>query len=379
MMTEARNEMLRNSRDPAARAALHKILDAEAISGIRARTFDAGIVGSLLTKVNGRLALTNREAYRAAFLSGDRDAIEEIYNIAQRNPRALNEMRKLIFASYRREVAPDGVSDLALHNKFMANNTALIDTFFPQNANAIKKEFGKFPSIVQQRQRELMKLERQINKRTGNKIVRVENINGQRVVQETVTPERLTNRVLSGDLDAGQIREVKQILQAAPEGRNILLAWQQGVGETIRTRVLSGRGPALSVTKIDSLLKQADSMRAMFGPEYVQNLQRLKQGIITAGRRGGGTGGNFFDKVVNSVTRAVFRPLSRKGLVRTAALNIRAQAADRAAAEIISDPFKLNAFLQLRFTGAGTRRGANILAQIGGTALNDLPVETGEQ
>jgi hypothetical protein len=379
MLTKARDDTLLHSSDPRAISSYHKIKDAEAMSAIRARTFDQGIVGSMLTKSNGRLALSNREAYRAAFLSGDRDAIEEIYNIAQRNPRALNEMRKLIFATYRREVAPDGVSDLALHNKFVRNNEALIDTFFPQNANTIKSEFGKFPAIVADRQRDLLRLERQINKRTGNKIVRVENIDGERVVQESITPERLTNRVLSGDLDAGQIREVKQILRAAPEGRQILTAWQQGVGETVRRRLLSGRGPALSVTKIDGLLNQADSLTAMFGPRYVQNLQRLKDGIVVAGRRGGAAGGNFFDKVVNAVTRAAFRPLSRKGLVRHAALTIRHEAADRAAAEIISDPRKLNAFLQLRFTGAGTKRGANILAQIGGTALIDLPVETGEQ
>ena len=96
--------------------------------------------------------------------------------------------------------------------------------------------------------------------------------------------------------------------------------------------------------------------------------------MLTAGRRTGAPG-NMRDQIVDALLRPIFRPLSRKGLIRRAGLLIRRESADRAAVDILTDPKKLEVFMNLKFQKPGSQRAANMLGQIGAIVLFDLPVE----
>lgn len=368
------------SGDPNAFRIQAAMKDAENLARYRARTFDRGVIGDILQKdPAGGYVMQNREVMQQALLSGNREAIREIANVAGRDPLTKREFKRLVFATYRQEVAPNGVPDLALHEKFVRNHGALIDEFFPQNASKLKDEFGSFSKTINEEMRALDMMMFKLDKATNGRLVKaVKSPEGQILVQSKVNGESFADMVISGSLNGANVRDIRGILMGAGQ-RDMWFNWQRALSEQIRGKLIRGKGASLSTSRLETLLNNSSGIRETFGSEYIRNLQQIRDALVLMGRDAPGNTGDIFSRSIYNASKVVARPLSRLGLARNAVRVIRLDYANNVMADILSDPKKLSLFMELRGANKMNRRAASILTSLGMTGFENLPVFSDEE
>lgn len=336
------------SANPDALAALEA---AEAASRLKG-DFDRSVLGNFLVKEGNGYRMTNYKVFRDIFLARDVQAATELASLASKDPAQKKAMQDAIWALYRREATENGLPKPTLHERFLDNYGEIAKQFFDKDDWLRFAKFGDSSRVIVESA-----------KRNAEYIAKLKSGLSQKI--ETTDPDKIMGMVLSPSFTRKDAIRLRRIMTDAG-------AWEGGksaLGYQI-VRKITGADGELSLSALQKLLKEnAGVLEDLYGPGYVADLIKLQNGIKRSSRPGAAA----TEKGQNTwqvLTRPIIRPLSREGLVRTAAFKLGYEPARRRVLyEILSDPAKLKEYVRIGERQKTDRRVFQFMATVGGASL----------
>jgi hypothetical protein len=343
-MVLLRNEYLKETNPPL----LALAEEAEAAAAKRAQDFDKGVLGAIIQKKDGQYMLNDTRVFAYVIKSNDEEAAQHFARIVGQDPGAMVAAKSGLWSLYKREVAPEGLVDPKLHKKFMRDRNNVVNALFSESEVSRMRQLGDMGKVVERSQKRYDNLVKGLKANFAGKI-------------RDTSPENMVTTVFSKNFSAVETRRLTTMLDAGGAGT----AFREGVGTHVRNKLfLNGK---LNANQIDKLLaKDGEKLKNIFGPEYVQNLHKIREaaGMIrqtTTGLRPAKT------TAFGDLMRVLFAPpLTQRGRGQTLIVNMRYKAAQRAIGEAILDPKKLEAVVRLEEVFSTSKRAARVMSALGG-------------
>lgn len=327
---------------------------AEAAAAKRAQLFDKSVLGAIIKKKDGEYLLNDTRVFAYVIKSNDQDAAAHFARVVSQDPGAIIAAKKGLWSYYRKEAAPDGIVEPKLHKKFMESHNHVINALFDESEVKRMNQLGDMGRVVERAAKRYDNLVTGINRHFSGRI-------------RDTSPENLAATVFSRNFSAVDARQLSRIVDAGGAGESFRVA----IGTHVRNRVFLNN--KINANNLDRLLaKDGEKLKQIFGPEYVQNLEKLRDGAIMVRQ----TSKGLTPQKTNAFTdlmRVLFAPpLTQRGRGQTLVVNLRHNAAKRAIGEAVMDPKKLEAIVNLDRVDRQSRRAARLLSALGGyTALQD--------
>jgi hypothetical protein len=330
------------------------ILEAEALTEMRATTFDEGLVAQLLRKEGGEWVITDKHLVGAVIGTGDREAMEHLVSALGNHPAGIPTLQRGFLRYYRNEVVEDGIPNGRLHRRFMENHRDAIDVLFPGDRSL--QRLGEFEAVVTARIKRFEQFEKNVTKTFRGKI-------------QNISPEHVVDRVFTTFTN----KEVSQLMRLA-EAAGVDNLYKDAIRKEIRRNYFS-RFSGISVKPLEKFLaKNETKLISTLGGRYVRDMDLLLDGLktirtsetrISTTRRPG-----LLATISEGLARStVARPLSPHGVALTRTIGFHQRAKQRMWARIIEDPKMLRAIIVNKNADIHSQNGARILTLIGGTYL----------
>lgn len=292
--------------------------------------------------------MTDAAVFKKIFTANDSDAIRALYDIA--NPEQRLALQRGVMSIYRRNFTHEGVPDIVLHKKFIDQYGDVTKSLFsPENQSKIDDLGGISDALAQETKKVDVYLT-SLRSGLSSKI-------------EKTAPEDIVKKILDGKFDRSEVRKLGRVMDRA----NYKTQFVSALGTEIKDRIF--RNGEFNLKSLDDLLyKKGGDIREFAGDGYFKDLLKFER-MVAMTHKPIATLGHTPEKYWFIASRAIVRPLSREGLVRTAARSINNLQRDQVLYEILSDPKKLKEFVNLQNSRESNRKTVALLSSIGGAGL----------
>mgnify|MGYP001577277528 CR=1 FL=1 len=269
----------------------------------------------------------------------------------------LEAIKKGVLGEYESRVLDPTtkIADVGRHATFMRQNNASLSMLFDKQEMAALKTPGAASRMLQDKIRREAGVTAQLNKSFNLKL---DGLDESAIVDSVVKPGNL-----------GDTRRLMKILEAHPPTREAVQAKvTQRLWRDVSTYDRKTGRPELDPAKLSAAASDQKTMQMLkitHGPEFTRNVGVISRVMSAVDRSP--TRLQEDKNVLISVFRVVARPLSREGLVVTAARAFRKEAADRVMVNAFSDPSEMARLVQL--WNAKPSKAASILSLWGADAL----------
>jgi hypothetical protein len=346
-------------------AGLKMLDEAEALRKQRADLFDNTIVGEILVESGKDYKLTNTQVLEKIFQ--DPDYAGQVARAMSGNPAALLTVQNGLWAVYRNSVMKEGFVDAAAHRQFVNSNADIINQFFTRAEQNKMRTVGGFADVIEDRAANTAAYTKALEKRFQGKIAGTQPGEVVRLLLDTgkkgTTPS-----------DARALRMI--VDSAGIPGGSLKEPFERALGTQLSSKFRS-MDNYYDPGKVNRYLfgengaKNREVLRGFMGPEYVNDLETLHRSLMLAKPLKGGvvTPDTKTSQLLNAWLRPIARPLSRLGLIRTAAIDTLDVRASGIMADILSDPEKLRAYVAVADKEVSSREAVRFFTIIGAASL----------
>ncbi len=348
-LISARDEALKDSPE-----ILEKILVADAAASARVTLVDKSLLSDVLRTSEQRGFILDKDIVSRIIGSGDAAATKQLHTLLSRNPNGVATLQKTFLQFYRNEVEREGILNLALHKEFVRKHVAVLDEVFPKQKATVAK-FGEMGRVVEQSAKRAEVWNKALAKRFEGRI-------------QSSNPEDIAGEFFTKKFSIQDAQRMKTIANAAGFGKQ----FDKAFGDEIRRQVYTGN--SLSLTKLTNLVNNKEGIiKGYFGPQYFNNLVKLQKSL-TLQRTAPVSINAPPPSTLIGVWRAIYaQPLSPQGVATTVVQRVRLRAVNKATAEILLDPKKLQTFISLAEQDIASQNVSGFLGAVGGAALIQEP------
>lgn len=331
------------------------IENAEGLTRTRAGLFDDGIVGQLVRKENGQYQLRDKELIGRTVASGDREAVEHLVAALDNHPAGVPTLQKGFLAFYRREVVQGGIPDGRLHKKFIEDHGETLDILFPNNRTI--RQLGELERQATRRIERFERFQSAVDKSFRGKI-------------QDIAPERIAEDVFTNKFSVKELRRLISLADAA----GVKTQYQKAIGNQIKRRFITTNS-GIQLRGLETFVsKSKERLTAVYGPEYVRDMNKLLRGLADIRTSGSGIqttkNPTLFGAFAEALTRVtVARPLSPGGVGLTRLFRFQNLALERAFSEVATNPQALKAIIANGKRDIRSRSVNRLLSVLGASAL----------
>lgn len=328
---------------------------------------DRSVAGDLMRKQGGRLKVRSQDVFDTAFVKGGDEQSRELFNVIGDNKEAVNAWRTEILNKYRADVFPEGRTRSATvkaHDRFMDDFSGAMRPFFSKQEMEQIGKVGGLVKVVEKQENQYQNIIKVLN---GGKLPKAA---GGNVVAKTrnlissLDPEEVVPWVIRDvNKGPGRARRLVKLLESEP---GVLEGLRSEARLSLRNKVMP-EGKILDPARFDSEIKKnAQTYRALFGDEYVDNLFTIND-VLQLSKRAAPT---LREKETVGIETAIARatvapPLTREGRLLTAFMRFRSKQAKTAIANALLNPEDLNEIARLSVASKTSRQASEIAASLG--------------
>jgi len=332
----------------------------------QARDQFRNVLGDIVEVRNGRARIGDEDVFDTTFKKGPSqiERLDRTYDVLKRNPEALDVYRDNILGFYKRKVVNPETGQV---------NPLKHATFMRDYEYGLKKFFNKDDAGFKQLEK-IGNLSKEVanNKKIKTSVLKDLNntLDGQLA---NADPDQIFSKLY----DPSALGKLKQGMKAMEKDPEILAAFRSVVKDDLEMGIKNERG-IFDLKAFGRYLKNNDrALETVFGKEYVNGLETLRNGLEIASRKGKAP----VEKapLVNGIVRAYVGLFTREGRIMTAASKIYRRKADELLADMILDPSKVKAYRELTKVNPNSQKAAAILTQLGAQEFINLPGEPTKQ
>lgn len=316
--------------------------------------FEDSALRDLLTKRGGRLPATDYTAIARIFYRNDPQAAKDLRTILNGSPEALNDVRKMLLAIYRRDfVGPDGQPIRNGFNKFKKEYGDAMREFFGDEEWKTMSRLGAMDEAVVRADDAYRAWKQKWN---NQPLARYARANSQ-----DISDVILKNSKVS----PVEVFRTTQFLKETDPA--MLEAIRYSTARKFANQVTGPDGSPL-VDKMDRIFAERGlHLKAILGEEWYSNMRMLQAVTRSMDMRPiTQFPANEPPATLKAIIRAAFiRPLSREGLIQTMGYINRRRAASRLWYNAVKDPKALALYIENLNKDPRTVAGAGILTALG--------------
>jgi len=331
-----------------------------------ARTMlDRSIVGTIMEKRQGQFSVRNQDIFDKGFVKGGKEQSDEIVKVIGDNEGAMSAWRDNILSKYKREVVGEDGPAIKRHIKFINDFSDSMAPFFNRAEMSKIKQLGGIIKVVERQQKKKDAILKALNTPRSP-------LDKLQKTLATLDPEEVSPWIVSNfKTGPGRARRVVSLLKSKPR---LLEGIRQDARNVFRTEV-SPNGIVDPQKLASNLKRNAATYKELFGEKYVDDLFTIKKAFDLSARSGtillerGATG------VETQAARAIFRPLTREGVLFTAFLKFRTLEGRKAISKAMLNPQDLNELAELSVLSEKSRQAFELLNSMGYIAATSEDLE----
>ena len=332
----------------------------------QARDQFRNVLGDIVEVKGGRARIADEDVFDTTFKKGPSqiERIDRTYDVLKRNPEALDTYRDNILGFYKRKVVNPNTGEVnpLKHATFMRDYEYSLKKFFDVNDAGFKQleKIGNLSKKVAENKKNKTAVLQGLNKTLDGELA---NADPDLIFSKLYNPKAV-----------GKLQKGMEIMKKDPE---ILAAFKSVVKDDLEMGIKNEKG-IFDLKAFNRYLRDNDrTLEIVFGKEYVNGLETLRNGLTIATRKGKAP----IDKapIVNGLVRSYVGLFTREGRILTAASRIYRRKADELLADMILNPDKIKKYKELTKVNPKSQQAAAILSQLGAQEFINLPGEPRKQ